>query len=90
MNGVAPPIGRRTPLNDASWKGHAEVVTLLLAHGADVHAKDDYYGYSLSMLRSVASVARRAAWFAVAVARSLEQCSALRRHSFHRSVCVVV
>jgi hypothetical protein len=48
MNGVAPPIGRRTPLNDASWKGHAEVVTLLLAHGADVHAKDDYYGYSLS------------------------------------------
>jgi hypothetical protein len=33
---------RSTPLHAAAWKGHAAVVAALLAHGADLHAKDKY------------------------------------------------
>jgi hypothetical protein len=31
---------RNTPLHGAAWRGHADVVEALLAHGADVHAED--------------------------------------------------
>jgi hypothetical protein len=35
---------RWTPLHNAARYGHADVVAALLAHGADVHAKDDQGG----------------------------------------------
>ena len=51
---------RRTPLHKAAWSGHATVVALLLTHGADVDAKNNYgcaAGRYLFLYRS----ARRAA-----------------------------
>jgi ankyrin repeat protein len=33
--------GRQTPLHIAAWEGRAEMIALLLRHGADVHAKWD-------------------------------------------------
>ena len=42
---VSPPcvvkLGGSTPLHFAAEQGHQAVVALLLAHQADVHAKDD-------------------------------------------------
>ena len=39
-------IDGSTPLHCATWKGHLEVVSVLLAHGADVnaHNQNDHWG----------------------------------------------
>jgi ankyrin repeat protein len=37
----------KTPLFAAAAKGHADVIQVLLAHGADIHARDDWGGTPL-------------------------------------------
>jgi hypothetical protein len=49
-----------TPLHCATWKGHPEVVALLLEHGADVNAQNNNDHWGTTPLHAAAHANQRA------------------------------
>jgi ankyrin repeat protein len=49
-----------TPLHCATWKGHVEVVTVLLKHGADVNAENNNDHWGTTPLHAAAHANQRA------------------------------
>ena len=66
------------------------MVTLLLAYGANVHAKDDYYGYPLCSAALPVWHAVQHGLQSLLLVHLGAVLSVLRLYSFHRSVCAVV